>query len=148
MKQQNLIIGAIVGVLLIIGIVVFFNNRGSQKTEETNTEEEAIPPVDASVKVDLTGTNSNRDVTISVKGIPKGTQTIDYELSYDTKAQGLQGVIGTITLDNETEAEKKITLGTCSSGTCVYHEVSGKIKVSLKFTGDYGERIFEKEYAL
>jgi len=57
-------------------------------------------------------------------------------------------VIGTIALNSESEYLKKITLGTCSSGKCVYHEVVGKIKVSLKFTGSYGEKIFEKEYEL
>ena len=84
---------------------------------------------------------------LKVGNIPKNTQSIDYELSYQTAQQGLQGVIGTVTSEKD-NFEKKLTLGTCSSGTCVYHQVVGKIKLTLKFTGEYGEKIFEKEYAI
>ena len=81
--------------------------------------------------------------------VPPGTQTVEYELSYQEKEKGLQGVLGTVTLDeNQTEFDKQITLGTCSSGRCVYHEVVGKVKATLKFSGSYGDKIFEKEYEM
>ena len=110
--------------------------------------EEVIPTVDSSVEVTLESALGNKEVTLSINNIPKNTKTIDYELSYQTEKQGLQGVIGTIKLDNEKSYQKKLTLGTCSSGTCVYHTVIGKIKLNLRFTGDYGERVFEKEVSL
>jgi hypothetical protein len=43
---------------------------------------------------------------------------------------------------------RKIVLGTCSSGTCRYHNILGPIKLNLKFTGSYGEKIYEKEFKI
>ena len=58
-------------------------------------------------------------------------------------------MIGTMTIDGgKKEVEKQLTLGTCSSGTCVYHKVEGKIQLTLKFSGDYGQKLYEKEHEL
>ena len=103
--------------------------------------------MDSSVKVDLKSVNAKKEVAVEVSNSPKGTETIDVELSYETKDKGLQGAIGTITVENGS-GSKTITLGTCSSGTCVYHNVSSDIKVYLKFNGSYGERIFEKNFKI
>ena len=136
-------------ILLIGGYFYFFSKKTAQTTKEPEVTpvEDIIPTVDSSVKVDLTS-SSKKEALLSIDNIPNDTVIIEYSLSYETKQQGLQGVIGTISLDNEQKYEKKITLGTCSSGSCVYHEVLGSIKLSLKFTGDYGERLFEKDFTL
>lgn len=135
-------------ILLFLKPFAFKNKKVEEKTTERPTSV-LIPTVDNSVKVSLTSTMEGKEVLLLISNIPPGTNSIDYELSYQTVKQGLQGVIGTINLkNNENEIKKKITLGTCSSGTCVYHEVIGKINLSLKFIGDYGEKIFEKEYSL
>lgn len=153
MNNKNIYIagGIIVGVLIIVAFFTLFNRPtqvSNSKVTVTPTEA-VIPTVDSSVKVSLEGTNGNKEAVLSVEGIPTGTKSVDYELSYNTKSQGLQGVIGTITIDSgKTSAEKKLTLGTCSSGTCVYHSVLGGIQVSLKFSGKYGEKMFEKEFEL
>lgn len=149
-----IIIGVAIVVLVGIGFIMM---SGSKKTaQQTPTKKldntELIPTVDASVKVDIKPTNGSKELIISVKSMPNGTETVDYELSYQTEAQGLQGIIGTVTPKEDassfTEVEKKVTLGTCSSGTCVYHKITGPIKVSLKFGGSYGERLYEKDYTL
>ncbi len=150
-KKLFLIGGAVVIILIIVVYFVAFRNKNASKptTNEALPTEVVIPTVDNSVSVDLVSSTGGHEVTLQINNIPSGTQTIDYELSYNTKQQGLQGVIGTINLTNgESSYDKKITLGTCSSGTCVYHEVVGKIKLTLNFTGDYGRRVFEKEYQL
>jgi len=137
-------------VLIVLVISLFLINRKPQKIakdEEIDQTEELIPTVDSSVKVDLTSVTGNKEILLSISNKPMNTESIDYELSYQTASQGLQGVIGTIT-DEKSIIEKKLTLGTCSSGTCVYHQVIGKIKLTLKFTGDYGEKLFEKEFSL
>ena len=147
--KRYLIIGGLVILLLITGYFIFFRNRSnSQQSTDIEPTEEVIPTVDSSVKVSLTGASGNREVILTVKGVPSGTELVDYELSYQTATQGLQGVIGTVMTEGKSTFEKKLTLGTCSSGTCVYHEVVGKIKLTLKFGGDYGEKLFEKEYEL
>jgi hypothetical protein len=147
-KQQLAVLGVLLFIILITGGIML--RKGNTKTSIGSPEptEAVVPTIDSSVSVDLTSTSGGKEVSLEIKGIPSGTQAIDYELSYQTGQQGLQGVIGTIALNSESEYLKKITLGTCSSGKCVYHEVVGKIKVSLKFTGSYGEKIFEKEYEL
>lgn len=148
-KQYVMIVGGVLVVIIVVGLL-FFRGKGAQEKSTGSPEptEMVIPTLDSSVKVDLTSALGGKEVLLAIKSIPTGTQTIDYELSYQTRQQGLQGVIGTITLDNDSSYEKRITLGTCSSGKCVYHDIVGKIKVTLKFTGNYGDKIFEKEYEL
>jgi len=147
--KKYFLIGGLVLVLLIIGFLFFVKGKVSQEqVKEAEPTEQVLPTVDSSVKVSLSGVNANREVSLEVKNIPSKTESIDYELSYQTASQGLQGVIGTVTTEGKSSKVKKLTLGTCSSGTCVYHQVVGKIKLTLKFTGEYGEKIFEKEYEL
>lgn len=148
-NKKNFLIGGVVILLLIVGYFLFFrNNSSQQQSTEVEPTEIVLPTVDSSVKVGLEGINGNKEVNLSVDQIPGETESVDYELSYQTASQGLQGVIGMVTTEGKSSFEKKLTLGTCSSGACVYHQVVGKIKLTLKFTGDYGEKIFEKEYEL
>lgn len=107
-----------------------------------------IPTIDRSVKVELKSASSKKEVVLTIENILPGTEMIDYELSYQTAKQGLQGIIGTVKLGGEKILQKKLILGTCSSGACVYHEVVGSIKLILRFNGIYGEKIFEKEYSI
>jgi len=152
-NKIKIIVGAVVVVLvLLVGSKMFiFNKSGKteQKTEVIPTEI-LIPTVDSSVKVQLRSATAGRDVTLSIVGVPNGTTSMEYSLSYNTAKQGIQGVIGTVnSADIKSKAyTKDLTLGTCSSGTCVYHEVDGPISLSLKFNGSYGEKIFEKEFNL
>ncbi|MCL4363946.1 hypothetical protein M1328_01775 [Patescibacteria group bacterium] len=147
--KKYAIIGAGIVVLLVGGF--FLLNRGNgqknQSAQPTPTEE-VMPTVDSSVKVSMTGANNNHEVDLAVDNLPSGTQSIDYELSYQTASQGLQGVIGTASTNGESSFTKHLTLGTCSSGTCVYHQVVGKISLTLKFTGDYGQKIYQKDFSL
>jgi hypothetical protein len=148
MKIQNNIIIAVVAVIMIgvLITVVVANRKSNNAGKENTTSEEAgiLPTVDASVKVGLEGKNNNRAVALTISGVPNGTTSIEYSLSYDTEGQGLQGIIGTIEMkDGEDSYTTTRELGTCSSGACVYHDVSGPVKVELKFNGSYGEKIFD-----
>lgn len=154
-SKKNLLIGG--AVILVVGAVSYYfimpkdgQNENVPKTNNVlNQGENVAPTVDASVKVELTSGVGKKDAELTVDAVPPGTQTVEYELSYQEKQKGLQGVLGTVTLgENQTEFNKQITLGTCSSGRCVYHEVVGKVKATLKFSGSYGDKIFEKEYEM
>ncbi len=150
-KKKMIIVAVVLVILLLGGVLVMSKKSTTQKpnAQDTLPTEEVIPTVDSSVKVNLTSSSAGREVLLQVKNVPSGTTSIDYELSYQTKQQGLQGVIGTVQPKNgENDFEKKLTLGTCSSGTCIYHEVVGKIRLNLRFTGDYGNKVFEKEYEI
>ena len=138
--------------ILIIGGVLIGSNKGKQQIseeEELLPTEVVIPTVDKSVAIDLVSSSLGREVVLQIKNIPAGTETVEYELSYQTKQQGLQGVIGTVELkSDQSEVDKRLTFCTCSSGTCIYHQVVGKVRLNLRFTGDYGDKVFEKEYQL
>lgn len=149
--KKNIVIYVVGAVALLgIGIGVFMSQQKPKKVEtvQNKTEVDAIPTVDASTVVSLKALQGNKEIVLEGKGVPTGTESIDYELSYDTKGQGKQGVIGTIATITGSSFEKQMTLGTCSSGRCVYHEVIGSIQVTLKFTGEYGEKVLIKEFSL
>jgi|GEM_PF-636019 len=147
------LIGAVV-VILILGAVLAGRLTGNEKkgpvpTSARQEEEQVIPTVDAGTTAELKPLVGSKEMKLSVAGIPTGTESVEYQLSYATKQQGLQGVMGVVSItDGKTSFEKQITLGTCSSGKCVYHEVEGAIKVSLKFSGSYGDKLLEKNVEL
>lgn len=155
LKNKKAVAVGIVIFILIFGFIgVQIASKGSKK-QESKTEKEGvlpesreIPTVDASVKVDLASVKNGREVLLSIDGIPDGTAEIEYELSYLAKGDLPKGVIGTIKMNSKNSIERQITLGTCSSGTCIYDEGVQSVKVSLKFNGDYGSKIFEKEFDL
>ena len=131
------------GYWLLIGRKENVNN----KNEQIVPSEAIIPTVDSSVKISLTPLTGRKEVILSIKNMPKNTNSLEYILSYETREGGLQGVNSTAEIIGS-DFEKKITLGTCSSGTCVYHNIKGKIKVELIFKGDNGDRYFTKEYKI
>lgn len=165
--KKYAIIGGIVVVLLIVGFLVF--GRSKPETKETNILEsgsEILPTVDASVKVELESIKKG-EAMLTIKNAPSGTDLVEYELSYlvvNTEADAgdegeggtvSQGAIGKCVTSNgmwqcgePNQNGRKIVLGTCSSGVCRYHNITGPIKVFLKFTGDYGSKVFEKEFEL
>jgi len=142
--------------LAIVGLaMLIFNRRGRKRKVEMRgnqaEKEQLIPTLAAGeIEVNLRPEIAGKEVALSIDKVPPGTATFDYELSYKTKDKGLQGVIGTVTGDEFANGRyhKKITLGTCSSGKCVYHQVVGQINLTLRFYGDYGERLFEEKYQL
>lgn len=154
MPKPYLIGGGVILVLLVVIIALLTGGKKEEPQANQNTPQltqevpEAIPTVSDAVKVDVEAMTGSK-VNITVDGVPSGTETIDYELSYDTTDKGLQGVIGQLEIDGDTAApDEEIFLGTCSSGTCIKHNVTGKTKVTLHFSGSYGEQLFEEEYDL
>lgn len=118
-----------------------------KKSEQAVPSDSAIPTIDSSVIISLTALTGKKEVLLSIKNISINTTGLEYILSYETVEGGLQGVNSTAEITGR-DFEKKITLGTCSSGTCVYHNVKGKIKVELIFKGNNGDKYFTKEYKL
>lgn len=153
-KKPLIIGGVVLVILLIIGGIVMMVAGGTSEEEASADEtindefvEEPIPTVDASVIVELNPNPAGTEVDLVVENAPAGTDTIDAELSYGTTDKGLQGAIAMLQVEDGA-AEKTITLGTCSSGSCVYHEVDGDIQVVLRFSGDYGEKLFQNDFSI
>lgn len=169
MSKNKIIIVSLL-IFLILFISLFFLTKGKkQQTKDDNNNQgyetqKLIPTVDSSVQVELKSLKKG-EVVLKINNPPKNTETVDFELSYlvensdlqNEGGQGLvsQGVIGSCYLINkeyqcgeESFQGRKIILGTCSSGVCRYHNIKSPIKVTLKFNGLYGEKIFEKEFDL
>ena len=146
-----LVVGLIVVILVVSGIIVTQKDNSTKDKSRADVlpEVELIPTVGPEVKVILKADAKKREATIQIAGIPNGTQSVEYELSYNALVEEEsvpKGVIGTIEYDGEDPITRKITLGTCSSGTCKYDEGVSHIKVTLKFQGDYGSQLFEGEF--
>ena len=162
-KKKLILIGGVLLTVLIIGGVLIGSHRGEVKEEaggDLLPTEVAIPTVDSSVKVNLTSGKTKGEALLTIEKAPKGTKDIDFELSYnannpDEGGTTLQGAIGGCEESQDvwkcgepSPTGRKIVMGTCSSGVCKYHNVVGKVRLNLRFTGDYGDKVFEKEYEL
>lgn len=149
------IIGGVI-VVIIIGFVSFIMVRGDKQEtpaeiKKAPTQEEIIPTVDASVKVKIVPHLEKKKFDLVVSGIPDSTTTLEYELTYQTAKGGLPGYSSAIDIESgqDTYEKKDFLLGTCSTGgACTYDEVVGPLKVTIKFTGSYGEKLFEKDFEL
>lgn len=151
-KNKMILIGGVLVVLLLVGIF-YLNSKKSDISTSTPGDqlptEVVVPTVDSSVKVSLTSVLQKQRVLLSITGMPSGTTSIEYELSYQTLQQGLQGILTPEPISitsSQSKFSKELVLGTESSGRFVYHQVMGKINVNIKFNGSYGTKIFEKEF--
>lgn len=159
-------LGGVFLVLFILsGYWLLIGRKSSVSKESSPTvpSDNIFPKVDSSVRVDLKSIKKG-EALLSINNAPNNTQSIEFEMSYlvvnkDTGEGGggnvSQGAIGKCYESNNVwecgepaPSGRKIILGTCSSGVCRYHDITGPIKVSLKFSGDYGQKTFEKEYTL
>lgn len=152
-KNKMYMVGGVVFfiIVFVIGFMVMNNSKkevAKETTKEVLPESEIIPTIDSSVKVDLKAENNNHEVVLTIDGIPTGTTDIEYELSYLAKKTLPKGAMGTVEVKASNSIEKKITLGTCSSGTCVYDEDVESVEVSLRFNSESGSKSFKKEFAL
>jgi len=154
-NKKMLMVAAVV--LLVFGVGFFLvRGNGSNKADEEANEEvlpdiEILPTVADTVIVKITSDAKKQEASLNITGVPEGTESIEYELSYDADIDGEKvpkGVIGTIEFDGKEPVKRQITLGTCSSGTCKYDKGITSIKASLKFTGSYGGQLFEGEFEL
>ncbi|MEK7495375.1 MAG: hypothetical protein AAB788_03690 [Patescibacteria group bacterium] len=148
-RKTMMILG---GAFLILFIFLGYRMLMGRKASVNNNKQAAsldsvIPTIDGSVKINLTALTGKKEVLLSIKNMPINTTGLEYILSYETVEGGLQGVNSTAEITGR-DFEKKITLGTCSSGTCVYHNIKNKIKVELIFKGNNEDKYFTKEYSI
>ncbi len=164
-SKKNIFILTVIFLSFSILFILFFNNKKEVKEINNNQQEELIiPTVNNNVKVSLEKIK-NGEIKVIVDNAPLRTKNIDFEISYLVKNTDIeegdenelvsQGAMGICYLEDDkwycgtgSGVDKKIVLGTCSSGVCRYHNIVGSIKLNLKFSGSYGTKIFEKEYQL
>lgn len=156
-KKLLIIIPVLLILLSIVAIFYITNSKKSspriedKKFVEAEDDLDVIPTVTSDVKVSLVSVDPKKEVKLVVDGVPPDTNAIEYELTYSTDDQDAQGAYSTASPDKgkttfDSKFERKVTLGTCSNNVCRYHVVTSPIKVSIKFEGTYGMRIFQKDY--
>ncbi|OGK31699.1 hypothetical protein A3D08_00520 [Candidatus Roizmanbacteria bacterium RIFCSPHIGHO2_02_FULL_43_11] len=160
LKNKNVVITGVVIIALIASGVLLtqLNKDGSEtkvKRDQTILPEiEAIPTVDASVKVELKQVVPMKEVNLIVTNVPEGTESIDYSITYDAEVDGEivpKGAIGSLDVDTKKWTAKNsrvIILGTESSGAKKYDKVVGAATVELKFQGSYGAKLYKGEFEL
>ncbi len=156
-NKQMYIIAAVLAVLLI-SILSFIFIKSSKKNQQptqneglTKKPQQVIPTVDSSVIVEIDGKPDKKHFGMKVTGIPEGTKTMEYEITYQTKDGGLPGISSSLDIESDQKEYEKedFLLGTCSTGgKCVYHEVVSPLSVTIKFTGSFGERLYQKDFDL
>lgn len=150
------IIGAVA--LLVMGAIVMSRNqvapvKNTAVVITQSPDRDVIPTAGPNVKVNLVSVDALKEIKLTVAGVPTGTASIEYELTYSTKDQPSEGVFSTAKpKDGQTAFgsafERAITLGTCSRNVCRYHAITSPIKVTLKFEGAYGAQIAQKDFEL
>jgi hypothetical protein len=107
-------------------LAVCWKENFCQQDERANsTNRRRYSTIDSSVKISLTALTGKKEVLLSIKDMLKNTNGLEYILSYETVEGGCKVLTVFMEIMGQ-DFEKKITLGTCSSGTCVYHNI--KIK--------------------
>jgi hypothetical protein len=123
-------------------IVVFFVAKGMKGGGTSVTEEEAVVPeipLDQRPSISLTPTSDGHWLNFIVKNIKvKDASSMDYELLYTTGAGIQQGVPGTVKLDGA-DVERKLLLGSESSGKFRYDEGVKDGTISIKFRNSAGK---------
>lgn len=79
---------------------------------------------------------SNRQYVLTIDKIPDGATTLSYEITYDTKNKGTQGIVGspvTLKAGQTNYTNDKLTFGTCSRNKCVYDEGVNNIQINIRF---------------
>ncbi len=151
--MKKIIIAVLIVLLISIGLIFYLKTRFVSTPEEETilpTPTVVLPTVSESIKVNLTSSNAYKSVDLSIEGLTSDISSIEYELTYQTGAGLPRGVLGTINLKGEKQINKTdITLGTCSSGKCVYDTGVTTVNLSLKFNFSSGQSsVFQKSYSL
>lgn len=123
----------LIGVIVLVLVFVFIKNRNSAPVEDDNTVTE-IAFADRPF-ASLTPTSDGHYINLKIDKIklPKAV-SLDYELLYSLPDGRTQGVPGTVDLKGETVFERKLLLGSESSGKFRYDEgvTDGGLTVRLR----------------
>jgi len=151
--MKKIILIVVIVLLISIGLIFYLKNRFISTSEDEviiPTPTVVLPTVSENIKVNLLPRNNNKSVDLSIEGLTSDISSIEYELTYQTGVGLPRGMLGTIKLKGEKNINKTdITLGTCSSGNCVYDTGVTSVNLSLKFNFSNGQSsVFQESYSL
>lgn len=134
MKNKNLIIFLVVGLVVLIGgfLVLSSSKKAAPaQVEQVPQEEKVTTMKPEDIGLNLTASLDKKKVILEVTNT-KDITGLDYELSYTSKGNIPRGVIGHIDVKQAGKTvRQEITLGTCSD-VCHYDQDVSNIKLILK----------------
>lgn len=160
MKKKIIIIVLVVLVLLGVGGYFIFA-RGKKQLKSTVPtliqEEDAFPTIaDSEFSASIKPASAANTIVFKIEKFPKGTKTIEYEISWDTEKNGNileQGVSNSsaplkIKSDDQIIPPKEFYLGTCSKNVCSPDKVVSKIRLIIRIEINKGIKIWSKEFSI
>ncbi len=135
----------LLGVGLLVVVVALFVVKGGKKDVVDEEENVAEIPLEKRPLVKLVPSEDGHWLDLSISEVMvDGAASVDYELLY-TKLDGrVQGVPGKVAL-NGNSIERKLLLGSESSGKYTYDEGIEGGKLSLKFRNESGKLVGKLE---
>lgn len=143
MKKFLPIILFVVGLVVLV-LVYFFVIKSPKKTHLA--EDDAVSLIEVFLNdrpiVSLTPTTDGHWLNLRIEKIKiPGAFSMDYELLYNLPDGRTQGVPGSITLNDQTLIERKLLLGSESSGKFRYDEGVKEGTITIRFRNDKGKLI-------
>lgn len=135
MKNKNLIVLIVIGLIILVGGGFLVLSSGKKAApapvEQVPAEEKVTMMKPEDIGLSLTASTDNKKVILEVANTKEITG-LDYELSYTSKGDIPRGVIGHIDVKQSGKSvRQEITLGTCSD-VCHYDQDVSNIKLILK----------------
>jgi len=123
--------------LLVLGAVFFFIARSTKQTNAPEEESALTEVVLADRPVaSLTPSADGHELTLKIEKIKIDAISLDYELLYSLPDGRTQGVPGSINIKSAGVIERKLLLGSESSGKKRYDEGVEEGTLTLKFRND------------
>ncbi|MDP1760396.1 MAG: hypothetical protein Q8L01_03050 [Candidatus Woesebacteria bacterium] len=122
-----------IGILVLVLVFVFIKKNKTVPAEETDTVAEVA--LSDRPMASLTPTSDGHYLTLKIEKITLAkVSSLDYELLYSLPDGRTQGVPGTVDLKGTTEIERKLLLGSESSGKFRYDEgvEDGSLTIRLR----------------
>src|SRR3989344_4056334 len=128
MKKYLPLILVGVGVLVLVGgflVIRGSENKGNQTPRVQDETQASLPEIALADRpiASLTPTNDGHFLNLKIEKIKiPDAVTMDYEMTYQLPDGRTQGAPGTIKLEGQTVVERKLLLGSESSGKFRYDE--------------------------
>lgn len=141
LMQNKMALSGVAAVVLVVAVAgyVFVSQKRAAKepvVQET-PEEQAQQMKPEEIGLELIPNKALTEVEMKITDVSKFTH-FDFEMSYDAIVDGEavpKGAIGSGDVNpGETSVDRKITIGTCSSGTCKYDKGVKKMSFLIRLT--------------
>ncbi|MFH1864128.1 MAG: hypothetical protein ABIJ85_04455 [bacterium] len=142
MKKYLPIILFLLGIGIVLAVYFLVIKKPVKAPAEEASSQIEVALEDRPV-VSLTPSADGHWLTLFIDKIKIDAATLDYELLYDLPDGRTQGVPGSLTLAGQTKVEKKLLMGSESSGKFRYDEGVEQGDITIRFRNDKGKLLIK-----